>query len=210
MENDSKPSKETSIEVKFIKLVDRFIKQFLKCYGLRALLGLVKYLFLQKGFKSPSFSKIIQILFNTSNIRTGLFISIMPLVFDLINLFLNKKNSTTITFLSGFISSLAGIVISENNSFMTFIILSVLVRSLYCLAQTILNKHGFKSSTRFGAYSVFFLACLGFLFIAYYHPTYGPIGDLFMSYACPVGNELAELQAIRRGVNLIPFIDFAS
>jgi hypothetical protein len=188
---------------KLPSLIKFSLIQFLKSYCLRALLGLFKYLILQKGYKSLNILKLLSTIFNTTNLRTGLFLSLMPFLYELINIFFNPHRRKLITFLAGFISSLIGVVISENNDFMTFVILSVFTRSLHAAIQVILTENGYSTENRLLSYSGFWAASAAFLFITYFHPSFKPIQKLVLTYACPYGNELKEFTDIGEGLRLV-------
>jgi hypothetical protein len=189
---------------KLPSLIKFFVTQFLKFYGLRACISLVKYLIFKRGYLKPNLFRILFILLDPANMKTGLFLSLMPFLFELIQNFFNpNKSSKLITFIAGFISGLAGVMVSEKGSFMRFVILSVFVRSLHSLIQVALKERGLPTESRSVTYVVFWLACLGFLYLAYFFPSYQPISSMFITYASPIGNELKELNAIREQLKII-------
>jgi hypothetical protein len=206
MDIDNKPQQvESKCPISKLPSLFKFlITQFTKFYSLRALIGLIKFLIFQRGYKKPNlFQKILSTLFNTSNLRTGLFLSLMPFLYELIPIFFNPNKKKLVTFIAGFISSLVGILISEKNDVMTFVILSVFIRSLHSAIQVLLKEKGYPTESRVTSYTVFWIACFGFLFLSYCHPSYAPIDKLFSSYAIPTGKELEELNTIRNSIKLI-------
>jgi hypothetical protein len=178
---------------KFLKLLKRLILDFLKFYILRGGLGALKYFLLEKGIKKFSQKKLKKKLLNSSVLRTALFISLMPFIYELISMF---GESVVVTFIAGFVSSFVGILISEKSSLMGFIILSVIMRSMHSLIVVWMKKLNYKSENKVISYSVFLMAMFGMLFICFFHPTYKPISRLVFTYANFNGNEKQEMTDI--------------
>ncbi len=201
-----------------IKLFKDFIKNFFKFYSIRALISLIKQI---RKFKFKlnkfSFNDLREILFNSNNLRTGLFLSIMPFVFYLLTEIIFDVNSNNnyfdngfsslkdkiIVLLSGFISAFIGISISEKGiSIMNYIILSVLTRSIHSLIVVILKKKGKNTQSKFWVFLTFYIACFGFLFSVYYNPGYKPNVKLYCGYANFQGNEKEEILSLFPKTNL--------
>lgn len=189
-------------------------KSFLKFYVIRGLLELMKK-FLKNQFKIFKYplSKFINIFLNKDNIRTGLFLTIMPGLYKLFTSFFekylekkkDKKQTDTeynyddkywrmlYTFLSGFMASFIGIFFSEKADIMNFIILSVMIRSIHSLIYVYLKKNGYPTQNKFVAFFIFTLACFCVLFLFFFHPSYKPITKLVDRFALYQGNEKAEI-----------------
>jgi hypothetical protein len=136
----------------------------------------------------------------------------MPALFKLLTLlfenYISEKFNLSsyeklFTFLNGFISSLIGIFIGEKAKIMTFIILSVWLRSMHSLLVVFLSKNGYKTSSKLVTWFIFFLACFGFLFLNFYHSSFRPVSKLFEGYALYQGNESYEVESVRRQVKLV-------
>lgn len=186
--------KHKKIEIKsnlneITSLLINFFKQFLKFYGLRATLSLVPLIFkLFKG-KLPRLEQITNILFNKNNLRTGLFLSLMPSIYHgLNNLFENLSsfkdiNSVLLTFISGFISSLIGIAVSEKAPIMTFIMISIVIRSIHSLLVVYLKKKGISPTSKFYSWLVMMITCFLLVLSNFYNPNFRPAAKLFDRYA---------------------------
>jgi hypothetical protein len=188
----------------FTKIIKFFGKQFIKFFLIRFSLSLVeKILKVRFNIFKISLSDIFNSFFKMGNFQTGLFLSLMPSLFKLLILILkNSKFSGSlderiITFISGFISSLIGIFISEKVSILNFIILSVMVRTLHSWLVVWLKKSGYPIHNRFAGFLVLNLACAIALVIYFYYPSFKPITKLIDRYALFTGNEKEELYAMR-------------
>jgi hypothetical protein len=196
---------------KLLSIFKFFAVQFGKFYGLRALLSLVQGL-MKINFKAKNFSFLLlyKCLFNESNLRTGLFLSVMPALFKLFNYFfellVSKDNligQILFTFLSGFIASFLGISISEKTNIMVFVILSALVRSIHSLIVVFLKKHNIRTTSKTVTFFVFLVVCFGFLFLGFYHPEFKQISALMDRYGNVNGTEVPEIWKIRNAIKLV-------
>ena len=186
---------------KFVILLKIFLKQFIVFFSLRGLLSLMKYLILDKGYVNIDYEKLIKNFLSIKHVRTGLFLSLMPFIYEFIQLFNN--DSKFITFIAGFISGFVGIIISEKANFLNFIVLSVFLRSLHSIIVVWLRINNLKSQNRMITYALFVLACFIFLFIAYFHPNYSQVNKLFFGYANVLGNEKQELLDTMNKIKLV-------
>lgn len=187
-------------------IVKLFGRNFLKFYSFRMLISLIKKLFkVRFNFLKITPLDLIKIIFNLDNLQTGLFLSIMPSLFRFLNLIFKSSQKfknldpKLITLISGFLSSLSGIILSEKANIMSFIILSVMVRSLHSLIVVWLKKNGYPTQNRFVAWAVLTLACTGVLLIYFYYPSYKPISNLVTRYSLYSDNlERAEIDNIKQ------------
>jgi hypothetical protein len=179
-------------------------KSFIKFYGIRAALSLIQLL-LKGGLKKLNISKIIKALFNISNIKTAVFLTLMPTLYKLLEYLTsnNIKKDMLLTFINGTISSFIAILFSEKNNFMTFILISVFVRSLHSLLTVILAKKGLPTQSRLVTFFLFLLANIGFLFINFYNPTFHPVSHLFANYANFMGNEKLEIKSLTDKLRIV-------
>lgn len=208
-----------------VRLFKNFLIRFVKFYGIRALVSLFKKI-LKFKFRINKFSlkDVSDILFNTGNLKTGIFLSIMPFMYSLLTEVLfdvnNKRNQSReslncdfpgsnnlknriIVFLSGFVAALIGISFAEKGvKIMNYIILSIMVRAIHSLIVVYLKNQGKDTDSKFWAFITFYIACFGFLFLAYYHPGYKPILKLYSNYANFEGNEKEEVNSIIRKLNI--------
>jgi hypothetical protein len=199
------------INIQLVRIFRDFLFRFIKFYGIRALVSLIKKAMKLK-FRINKFSlkDFFDILFNTGNLRTGVFLSIMPFIFSLLTEVLfdvnNKRNysrenlkgefnynynlkNKLIVFLSGFVAAFIGISSSEKGvKIMNYIILSIMVRAIHSMIVVYLKNKGKETDSKFWAFITFYIACFGFLFLAYFHPGYKPIFKLFSNYANFEGN----------------------
>jgi hypothetical protein len=155
------------------------------------------------------FKYILNLLFHISNLRTGLFLSIMPTIYNLlINFYeisekLNKIiNPKFFTFLSGCIACLIGIAVSEKNEIMNYIILSVFTRCLHSILVVWLNKKKLPTQNKIASWFAIWLACLGVLFLSIYYPQYKPISKLVDRYALYAGRDQEEMNYVRESMRL--------
>jgi len=205
--------------MQMIKLLKEFSVKFIKFYGIRALISLIKkVLKLKFRLNKLSLRDFFEIIFNQGNLRTGLFLSVMPLIFSFLTEVLfdvNKKENNSqekldsnfsnfnndkniinkmIILLSGFIAAFIGISFAEKGvKIMNYIILSILVRSIHSLIVVYLKHKGKEIESKFWAFIAFYLACFGFLFLAYYNPGFKPILKLYSNYANFEGTEKEEV-----------------
>jgi hypothetical protein len=192
------------------KIFKSFGRNFFKFYVMRMLLSLVKKLF-KVRFNIFRINPLdfIKIIFNLDNLNTGLFLSVMPSLFRFLNLIFTSSKKfknldpKLITFISGFISSLVGIMISEKANIMSFVILSVMVRSLHSLLVVWLKKKGYPTQNKIVGWAVLTLACSGVLFLTFYYPSYRPITNLVNRYSLFADSiEKAEVDSIRELLRL--------
>jgi hypothetical protein len=191
---------------KFSTLIIQFLKNFIKWYGVRVILGLLKKFMKMKSkiFTLP-FDRIFKIFFNIKNVRTGLFISLLPTLFKIFNLLFTKINlfdEKFITFISGFISSLIAILFAEKANIMNFVILSVFVRSLHSLLVVYLKNKGYPVHNKIISWIVLSLACFGALYLYFYHTSFVPMTNLIEKFAQFQGNERKEIYNFRDAVKI--------
>ena len=199
---------------KLLNSLKSILKNFLKFYGLRVLLELMKKILKhQTNIFKYSLTKILKIIFNLENVRTGLFLTILPGLYKIFNFFLeeyftnetedktnkneneNENNRTIqiiITFLSGFFASFIAIFFAEKADIMNFIILSIMFRSLHSLIVVYLKKNGYPSQSKFAAWLVYTFASFGILFLVFAHPSFKPLKKLFDRFALYTGKEKEE------------------
>ena len=189
--------KEKKIE-SFSKILRFFAIKFLQIYGIRIAYSFIKLLLSinKKGIKGISFDLILQAIFNMPNLKTAGFVSLLSGLFRLLNhifKLLGKENIFT-CFISGLISSLIGIFIEEKTELVTFIILSTMVRTIYSLIIVLADRYKWPNYPRTANTLVFIVACIGFLFIAFCHPSFKSINKLFLNYANFQGSEKQEIE----------------
>jgi len=181
--------------------------QFLKVYGFRVVYSLLKTIFSLKksGMKGLTFELLKSAIFNMPNLRTALFVSLMPTLYKLMKLLFKTFNyeNPTSSFISGFISSLIAVLIEEKTDLMNFVILSVMVRVSYVIAVIIADHFKIPSYPRTANLLLFIVASVGFIFLAFCHPTFAPINKLFLNYANLEPNEIKELQTYTEKVRII-------
>lgn len=208
-----------------VRLFKDFLFRFIKFYGVRALVSLLrKVLKLKFRINKFSFKDLFEISFNIGNLKTGIFLSIMPFMFSFFTEVLfdvnNKRNysreslngeftsnsnlkNKIIVLFSGFVAALIGISFAEKGvKIMNYIILSIMVRAIHSLIVVYLKKQGKDTDSKFWAFITFYIACFGFLFLAYYHPGYKPILKLYSNYANFEGNEKEEVYSLIRKLNI--------
>ena len=190
------------------KIAKNFSKGFIKFYLIRFIINLLKKLFKVKfNFTRIKILELIKLFFSLENLQTGLFLSLMPSLFRFLNLILNSSkllkflDPKVLTFLSGFISSLIGIIISEKSSIMNFVILSVMVRSSHSVLVVWLKKNGYSTHNKFG-WLVLTIASFGLLFLTFFYPSYKPITNLVNRYGLMQGTEEVEIQSVREWLRL--------
>lgn len=189
---------------KLLKILIKFLKDFVKFYGIKAAISLIQTILKQK-FKKISFSKIISSLFNTGNLRTGLFLSIMPFLYNLFEFLLNRYNaeSKLNTFIVGAISAYIGVLIQEDGRIMTYVIISVLTRLIHTLIASRLKALDKPTSSKKWAFIAFSIASIGFITIAFIHPTFTPISGLADTYANYRGQEKNEIGVYRAALRWV-------
>ena len=70
--------------------------------------------------------------------------------------------------------------------------------------QSLINAYNKKIiENKYYSYLIFWLACCGFLFIVYFHPSYKPISNLYFQYANFQGNEKLEYEYHINNTNLL-------
>ena len=82
--------RDTSVKNKedYSKIIKNFLKLFAKVYSARILLSMFKFI-KSRAYKNFSFMNLMSYLFNLPNLRTSLFVSLIPLLYKGINIFLN-------------------------------------------------------------------------------------------------------------------------
>jgi len=181
------------------KIFVNFIKSFIKFYGIRFLVSfskiLIKYQF---NVNKISLLQLNNILFNNSNLRTGLFLSAMPGLFNLFEFiykntnYFNFINEEVFTFFNAFITSFIGTLFAEKAKILNFIILSVFMRSIHSLIVVWLNKNKLPTRNKYASWFAIFLASLGLLFLTLFYPQYKSTKKAVDKYALYTGTEAAE------------------
>jgi hypothetical protein len=204
-------TKKLTYSEKFISIIKLFLKKLLLFSSLRSLINLIKLLFkIKLDIRKINIEKLLDVIFDWKNLKSGLFLSIMPLIYDLLTEILfdldkeeNEIKQKILVFLSGFICAFIGISISERFKLFNYVVLSVLIRSLHSLIIVYLKKNEKNTESKPWSYLIFWLACCGFLFMVYYHPGFKPIRKLYFRYAFFDGNEKLEVKNFISNTNLI-------
>ena len=190
------------------KILQFFSIKFLQIYGIRIVYSLLKSLFTLKskgGFKGINLEFFTSAIFNMPNLRTAGFASVLTASYRLFNYIFKlfgKENIFT-CLISGLISSLASVFIEEKTELMNFIILSVMVRTIYTVIVVLADKYKLPNYPRTLNTLVFIVACMGFIFIAFCHPTFTSIHKLFTNYANLENSEKEEVAHYVRMVRII-------
>lgn len=196
---------------KFKSILKLFGKKLFLFTSLRSLINLIKLLIkIKMNLKKIDVQKLLDIIFDWGNLKSGLFLSIMPLIYSLLTEIIfdldEEKNilkQKALVFLSGFLCALVGISFAEKFKLFNYVILSVMVRSLHSWLFVYLKKNNKKTDEKSWSYLVFWLACCGFLFMTYYHPGFKPIRKLYFRYAFFDGNEKNEVKNFISRTNLV-------
>lgn len=174
----------------FLKILTISFRNFCKFYGIRALLSILKQIYKIK-FKFNNFfiKDLLRTCFNSNNLRTGLFLSIMPLIYKILTEIIFKlKNDGTfkeklIVLLSGFFASFIGILISEKNvTFLNTIILSIMIRAIFSLIVVNISDKENKNKRKIWAFSSFFIISSSFLFMSHFNPGYKPTLSMILKF----------------------------
>ena len=189
------------------RILKFFAIKFLQIYGFRICYSLLKSLLTlkNKGIKGINLKFFIDAIFNMPNLRTAGFVSFLAGSFRLFNYIFRlfgKENLIT-CLISGLISSMISIFIEEKTELMNFIILSIMIRTIYTLIIVLADKYKWPSYPRTANLIVFIIACTGFIFIAFCHPTFTSINKLFNNYANLEGTEPEEVAHYYRLVRII-------
>jgi len=191
-----------------LKSLCRFFSiNFIKFYGIRMLYALYKlYSKIGKGKKEISFESIYDVIFSFSNLRTGLFGSVMPTLYKLLITLKDKLNIKTnerlFIVLAGFISSLIGVCIEEKTSLVNFIILSVVMRLLHILINMGIDKFSIPYPGKLVNFSAFLGVGVTLMLINFYFPQYKPIKKVVDGYALFNGTEFDELNFVRNTLKI--------
>jgi len=196
---------------KFISILKLFGKKLFLFTSLRSFINLIKLLVkIKLNFKKIDTQKLLDIIFDWGNLKSGLFLSIMPLIYSLLTEIIfdldeekDLLKQKILVFLSGFICAFVGISFSEKFKLFNYVVLSVMVRSLHSWLFVYLKKKGKNTESKSWSYLTFWLACCGFLFMVYYHPAFKPIRKLYFRYAFFEGNEKREVKNFISKTNLI-------
>jgi len=171
----------------FTKILKNFLKLFAKVYSARILLSLFKFI-KSKAYKNFSIMNLMSYIFNLPNLRTSLFVSLLPLLYKGINFFLNcvlkLQNKSLIVFISALLSSFISISIEEKTELMNYVISTIFVRAIHAVAVIFLKEMNILQTTgKFYDFSIFlFSACLAWG-VYFLNPRFKPITSLFDKYA---------------------------
>lgn len=188
---------------KLIFTIKSCLHKFIKFYGLRAALGLIGIIFKNRlNYSKYLLSDVMKALFNLNNLRTGLFLSLMPTIYKLLNIFFrnhsSKENEKLYTFISGFIASLIGILISEKAKIMNFIVMYALIRSLHSALVVFLKKKGCETHNKIITWIAFASCLFAILMMAFYYPSFHKTKNLVDSWAQFKKNEANEVSYLRQ------------
>jgi len=204
--NSAETEKENKVE-SFWKIFRFFVIKFLQIYGIRIAYSLLKSLLAlkNKGLKGINLAFFMNAVFNMPNFKTASFVSILASSFRLFNYIFKlcgKENLFT-CLISGLLSSFMSIFIEEKTELMNFIILSIMVRTIYTLIIVLVDKYKLPSYPRTANLLMFIIACTGFIFVAFCHPSFASIHKLFTNYANLEDTEAEELAHCVRLVRII-------
>lgn len=176
-----------SSDENFSKIIKKSLSLFYKVYGIRILFSLFKFI-KGGGYKNFSIMNLITYIFNLSNLRTSVFVSLLPLLYKMIKKFLTVlrrgKNENSIVFISAMISSFVSILFEEKTKFVNYVILTILVRAVHSSCVIILKRLNILQNTgKFYDFCIFlFSACLAWS-VYFLNPRFKPITELFDKYA---------------------------
>jgi hypothetical protein len=188
------------------KVLIASIKLFLKVYGIRVAYSLFK---LFKSKNKFTIDKLVTSTFNLGNLRTGLFVSLLPLSYkyikQLIETLFNLKDSAWITFVAGLLSSYISVCFEEKTNLVNYIILSVLARVAHSGIIILFKKLNiFQVTGKLWDFSVFFIAAFILIMINFLNPGFKPITKLLDTYSNYVNQgEKDEMKRMREVMRIV-------
>jgi hypothetical protein len=192
----------------FTKFLIDPLKVFLKIYGVRIIYSLINILRNRKKF-TFTFPNILKALFNLANLRTSVFVSALPVLYELfkkiiINIF-TKKDSTIVTFISSFLSGFISILFEEKTNLLSYIVMSIFVRSAHSLLLVILKHYDIlQNPGKLWDFAIFLVVALFMYTVNYLNPSYMPISKLFDNYANYVDKaEYEEMIRFRESMRIV-------
>lgn len=197
LESDCKKNPEDKT---YMSIFYSFSKHFGKMYLIRIVFMSVA-LIKKKALLSNLHNHLFNVIFNSSNFKTSLFVASIPALYDFLHkfasLFLNTK-SAWFTLFAGFVSAYFGISFEEKTELVKFMIMSLLARtihSLLCLSA-ILTKN--PPNSKLYSYLALCFICTLFNIMMYYVPDYKPITNLVNKYGLADSALKKELNHYRR------------
>lgn len=183
MENEYNKEK---VETKFISILKHSFNLFKKVYLVRIIYSLFK-MFKNRNKIPLSFLNLIVSVFNISNLRTGISVSSIPLVYamfkKLLGYFGIHKDSTRNIFWAGFLSALISILIEEKTNLVSFILLSIIVRIGHSALSLLCKKLNiFQEDSKTYDYFSFLLMALTMYTVNFLNPGFKPITKQFDAY----------------------------
>jgi hypothetical protein len=171
----------------FSKVFKNFLKLFAKVYSVRILFSLFKYL-KSRAYKNFSFMNFMTYIFNLPNLRTSLFVSLLPLLYKSIKFVLNSTlklgNQNFIVFMSAMISSFISVSIEEKTELVNYVISTIFVRAVHAVAVIILKKLNILQNTgKIYDFSIFLFSAILAWSVYFLNPRFKPITSLYDKYA---------------------------
>lgn len=201
-DNDNNPPEDKGL----LTIIYMFFKLFFKMYVIR--IGFMAIsLTNKKSIKLGILNIIYNATFNFKNLRTSLFVAIIPFLYNIQHIiakhFLNINTNTFIfTFLSGFVASYIGISYENVTDLVRFIILSMLGRFIHSLFTIIALKYKYSHQNKVVSFLIAFSVFSAFNIFNYYIPEFRPISNLVDKYGLYRNNDKQEMNYIRSIKNI--------
>lgn len=143
------------------------LKLAIKVLGMKVIFSIIKNPSILSKFSS--IKGLSGVFFSESNIRTTAFVSLLPLLRDILSKLASYclgYRSQSMRYLALFVSAIASISIEQSSNILTFIVMTIFVRLGYVFIQTCLGTHLWKERpSRLVYLSGFNICVLLYLFV---------------------------------------------
>jgi len=198
---DSKESNDISqiISQSPFKMAKTFGINFVKYFSLRSIYSVLK-LFLSKR-KLILSKELLFHIFSLSNLRTSLFVAMLPLLFNTFKkLFGNNERGI---FLSGMLSGFIAFYFEEKTNLVKFLVLSLMVRVLYSYL-IVINQNSEYDIPYFSYEFLFFLiSSTAMVYISFLYPQFTGITNLFDAYGSFTKIDQYQMWRLRNIIKII-------
>jgi len=194
-EKDDKQLK-TIKDNSFSKIFLRFLKDFVKFFGIRAAFILSKCLLI----RAPN-ANFLEMAFSLSSFKSVLCVSSLQLLYKLLmKMFGNMKYGV---FLSGFISGFISINMEEKTNLVQFIILSLFARFLHAAFLTYNKETQFDLPGKMLEFSLFLVINTTIIALSFLIPHFNKLTHLVDTHNNKTHIEAYEVDHIRRIIKLV-------
>jgi len=176
------------------KILIKFLKDFLKYFSLRSIYSIIQLILTKKKFNLVV-NQLQQSIFSIANLKTSLFVSLIPLLFSLLRKVFGSNGKGI--FLSGFISGYLAILVEEKTPMVKFIVISIFVRLLHSIAVKVNSNSQYDIPYISYEFLTFLISSIVMVYLSFIFPQFTGITKAIDVYGNFTNSDKHQMHKLR-------------